>query len=64
MPDEIVKRLRRFQARYFPRLCSQFHDSVRNEKIPRGVVYPLSGFNIALQTAQANDPPAGINLLP
>jgi len=34
MPDEIVKRLRRFQTRYFPRLRSQFRDLVEQGQRP------------------------------
>ncbi len=34
MPDEIVKRLRRFQTRYFPRLRSQFRNLVEQGQRP------------------------------
>ena len=34
MPDEIVKRLRRFQTRYFPRLRSQFRNLVEQGQHP------------------------------
>lgn len=34
MPDEILARLRRFRARYFPRLRQQFHDLVKGGQHP------------------------------